>query len=73
MNSPGDNGTYGPEAMCYAFFLASNNGEVQLPCNGSAPIESDVPLNYTTVPVITYNASSTPSSNFGGLSKIGGK
>lgn len=73
VQSPSDNGTYGPEAMCYAFFLASSGGEVQLPCNGPAPIESDVPLNYTTQPLITYNANQAPSSNFGGVSKIGGK
>jgi hypothetical protein len=70
VTSPGDNGTYGPEAGAAAFFTTSNV-EVQLPAS-ALWVESDAPLNVTTQPLITYNINSTPSVNHGGLTQIGG-
>lgn len=71
VDAPGDNGTWGPEAFCYAFFTTSNV-EVKLPCNGMVPIEADAPLNIATQPIITYNVNATPSVNHGQLAGIGG-
>lgn len=71
VDAPGDNGTWGPEAFCYAFFTTSNV-EIKLPCNGMVPIESDAPLNMKTTPLITYDANQAPSVNHGGLTNIGG-
>lgn len=72
VDAPGDNGTWGPEAFCYAFFTTSSV-EIQLPCNGLVPIESDAPLSIATQPVITYSVNAAPSINHGGLAGIGGK
>jgi hypothetical protein len=69
VNSPGDNGTYGPEAGAAAFFTTSNV-EIQLPPM-AIWVESDAPLNITTQPVITYNVNQAPSVNHGGLTNIG--
>lgn len=71
VNSPGDNGTYGNEAGAAAFFTTSGV-EIQLPTS-AIWVEADAPLNLTTAPVITMNANATPSSNYGGLAKIGSK
>lgn len=71
LDSAGDNGTWGPEAFCYAFFTTSNN-EIKLPCNGGIPIESDTPLNFVDKPLITYNVTDKPSVDKGGLAGIGG-
>lgn len=70
VNSPGDNGTYGPEAGAVAFFTTSNV-EVQLPAS-ALWVEADAPLNITTQPLITYNVGTPPSVNHGGLAGIGG-
>ena len=68
--APGDNGTYGPEAMCYAFFTPSGS-EVQLPCTAIV-VESDTPLNITTQPLITYNVTDKPKvATRDGLKGIG--
>jgi len=72
VDAPGDNGTWGPEAFCYAFFTTSDV-EVKLPCNGMVPIEADAPLNIKTQPVITYDVNAAPSVNHNGLAGIGGK
>lgn len=71
VDSPSDNGTYGPEAGAAAFFTTSG-GEVQLPA-GAIWVEADFPIQFTTKPVLTYDVNSQPTSNFGNLSKIGGK
>lgn len=71
VNSPSDNGTYGPEAGCAAFFT-TNLVEQQIPC-GMWWIEADAPLNLTTQPLITYNVNAAPpSDNKGLLAKVGG-
>lgn len=69
VEAPGDNGTYGPEAGAAAFFT-TNGVEIQLP-KYSLWIESDHPLNLTTQPLITYNATDKPSVDHGGLAKVG--
>jgi hypothetical protein len=70
VNSPSDNGTYGPEAGDAAFFTTSG-AEIQIP-PGVLWVESDTPQNFTTVPIITYNAHDTPAVDHGGLTSIGG-
>jgi hypothetical protein len=71
VNSPSDNGTYGPEAGAAAFFTTSNV-EIQLPV-GAIWVESDSPINVTTKPLITYDVAAVPSVNHGGLTTVGGK
>lgn len=66
--SPGDNGTWGPEAGEAAFFTASGV-EIQLP-KSATWVEADAPLNLTTQPLITYNIADKPSTNHGGV-KVG--
>jgi hypothetical protein len=66
----GDNGTWGPEAGSAAFFTTSGV-EIQVP-SSMTWIESDAPLNLTTKPLITYDASAAPSVNAGGV-KVGGR
>jgi hypothetical protein len=65
----GDNGTWGPEAGSAAFFTTSGV-EVQVPASMTW-IESDAPLNLTGKPLITFDASATPSVSAGGV-KVGG-
>lgn len=65
----GDNGTWGPEAGSAAFFTTSGV-EIQVPASMTW-IESDAPLNLTTKPLITYDASAAPSVSAGGV-KVGG-
>jgi hypothetical protein len=65
----GDNGTWGPEAGAAAFFTTSGV-EIQVPASMTW-IESDAPLNLTTKPLITYDASAAPSVSAGGV-KVGG-
>jgi hypothetical protein len=71
VNSPGDNGTYGPEAFSFAFFTTSGQ-EWQFP-TGTVLVEADAPFTITGKPLITYDANQAPSTNYGGVSKIGGK
>lgn len=66
----GDNGTWGPEAGSAAFFTTSGV-EIQVPASMTW-IESDAPLNLTTKPLITYDASAAPSVSAGGV-KVGGR
>jgi hypothetical protein len=66
--SPGDNGTWGPEAGSAAFFTTAGV-EIQLP-PAAIWIEADAPLNITTTPVVTYNVTDKPSVNHGGV-KVG--
>lgn len=68
-DAPGDNGTWGPEAGTAAFFTTSGV-EIQLP-PAAVWVEADAPLNITTQPLITYNVSSAPSVDHGGV-KVGG-
>lgn len=68
-DAPGDNGTWGPEAGSAAFFTTSGV-EIQIPA-GVWWVESDAPLNLTTKPIITYDASAQPSVSAGGV-KVGG-
>jgi hypothetical protein len=69
VDSPGDNGTWGPEAGSAAFFTTSGV-EIQIPA-GVAWVESDAPLNLTSQPLITYNVNAQPSVNKGGLAGVG--
>jgi hypothetical protein len=71
VNSPSDNGTYGPEAGDAAFFTTAG-AEIQIPV-GMLWVESDTPQNFTTVPIITYNTTQGPPVNHGGLTSIGGR
>lgn len=68
-DAAGDNGTWGPEAGSAAFFTTSGV-EIQVPASMTW-IESDAPLNLTTKPLITYDASAAPSVNAGGV-HVGG-
>lgn len=68
-DAAGDNGTWGPEAGSAAFFTTSGV-EIQIPASVWW-VESDAPLNLTTKPLITYDASATPSVSAGGVS-VGG-
>lgn len=69
VDSPGDNGTWGPEAGNAAFFTTSGV-EIQVPA-GLLWVESDAPLNITSTPIIQYNENEAPSVNHGGV-KVGG-
>lgn len=69
-DAAGDNGTWGPEAGSAAFFTTSGV-EIQVPASMTW-IESDAPLNLTTKPLITYDASAAPSVSAGGV-KVGGR
>lgn len=71
VDSPGDNGTWGPEAGTAAFFT-TGNVEIQLP-PAAIWVESDAPLNITTQPLITYNVGDKPSVDHGGLQGVGKK
>ena len=66
VTAPGDNGTYGPEAMCYAFYDVKGV-EHQLSCTAIV-LESDSPDDLTSKPLITYNINGAPSV---GNTKVG--
>lgn len=70
VDAPGDNGTYGPEAFCYAFFTTAGS-EKKLPCDGLVD-ESDTPEHFNTPPIITYDASQKSPLDKGQLKGIGG-
>jgi hypothetical protein len=69
VDSPGDNGTWGPEAGNAAFFTTSGV-EIQVP-TGLLWVESDAPLDIKSTPIINYNANEAPSTNHGGV-PVGG-
>lgn len=69
-DAPGDNGTYGPEAGA-AFFFTTSGAEIQIP-KSAMWFESDVPLNLTSQPLLTYNQNAVPAVNGGGV-HMGGK
>lgn len=60
VDSPGDNGTYGPEAGGAEFF--TSDGVMVVLSIGSNWIETDAPANITTQPVLTIG--NTPTSNY---------
>jgi hypothetical protein len=64
VKAPGDNGTWGPEAGCAAFFT-QQDVEVQVPC-GVWWVEADAPQNFTSTPLLTIAANATPSTHAGG-------
>jgi hypothetical protein len=73
VDAPGDNGTWGPEAMCYDFFTTTG-GEVQLGCNSAMLFElSDRPFSTHEAPTLSINENA-PSGvkDQGQLKGIGG-
>lgn len=70
VNSPTDNGTYGPEFGMADFFDTSGAEHIY---SGVIISESDVPQNITQQPIMTYNVGQAPAINYGGLNKVGGK
>ncbi len=65
--APGDNGTWGPEPDGIGFFTTEG---VEIKWNGLY-LETDSPLNFTTKPVITYDASTAkPSVSAGGVKNV---
>jgi len=70
VNSPTDNGTYGPEFGTADFFDTSGAEHIFA---GVIISESDVPQNITQQPIVTYNVGQAPAINYGGLAKVGGK
>lgn len=66
VSAPGDNGTYGPEAMCYAFYDVKGV-EHKLSCTAIV-LESDSPDDLASKPLITYNINGAPSV---GNAKVG--
>jgi hypothetical protein len=70
VNSPTDNGTYGPEFGMADFFDTSGAEHIY---SGVIIAESDVQQNITQQPIVTYNVGQAPAINYGGVSKIGGK
>lgn len=70
VDSPGDNGTWGPEPFCYGFFLTSG-AEKKLPCQGLVE-DSDTPETFNTPPLITYDANQKSPLDKGNLTGMGG-
>lgn len=72
VDSPGDNGTWGPEAFCYDFFTTQGR-EVQLACSASTTFEvSDSPFNVKEAPSLTINENVSGVKDNGQLAGIGG-
>ena len=63
VDSPGDNGTYGPEAGDAEFFTST--GVMVVLSKYLAWVETDAPADYTTQPVLTIG--DTPTSNYNSI------
>jgi hypothetical protein len=70
VDSPGDNGTWGPEPFCYGFFLTSG-AEKKLPCQGLVE-DSDTPETFSTPPLLTYDVNQKSPIDKGNLTGMGG-